>query len=56
MGRGPSLTVQGDYFEPGGPLKLSMTKQLLNIVKYKGGRLVNVAASQSIWDPTKLDV
>ena len=50
------MTGQGDYSVPRGPLEsahLFMTKQLLNFVKYKGGRL---AASQSIWDLTKLDV
>ena len=53
------MTGQGDYSEHRGPSKsaqLSMTKQLLNIVKHKGGRLVNMAARQSIRDPTKLDV
>ena len=53
------MTGQRGNSELRGPFKsaqLPVTKQLLNIVKYKGGRLANIAASQSIWDPTKIDV
>ena len=53
------MTGQRNCCEPRGPFKsaqLSVTKQLLKIVEYKGGRLAKIAASQSIWDPTKLDV